>query len=300
MSFAIFAVRWFSVAFLISQPVSIPMPDAWTCNYPAAVASARQMKLPLLVVLEDCCEKNNRLFQIESPEGMEALRRFCVCRLNVNTPEGKRIADAYRATEFPYTLITDVGCKNIVFRGVGNFSQESWRTTLALHAGPGASGPEGAASPSTPAVKTDSSQKPVASKPSGEPGSNANVDRESTNQVAFTQSDVEAALRRSHRSDKPVVAYITMDGCQYCELMRSRTLVNDEVQAIVARDFESVLLHREAELNWTAQHNIRIYPTTLVIDSAGAVVDRIEGYVPPNAFLNRLRHIGSTKLGAVY
>jgi hypothetical protein len=247
----------------------------WTSDYDAAVEAARAAGLPLLIVLEDGRQAASPLFSLNSPAALRVLSRYRLCRLNVKSELGRRIATGYNATQFPYTLITDADCERIVFRGAGSFSQGSWERTLANFAGPDASTDRAAA-------------KSPAARP--QPGDQELDHHEfDAAEAAFGHVDLQQAVTAAERRQRPLLAYITMEGCHYCERMRQHTLQEDSVLTAVAHSFESVIVHREQDGAWIDQFDVRIYPTTLLIGRDGSVVDRLEGYVEPAEFLSRLR-----------
>lgn len=260
-----------------TQPLDL-VHSGWTDDYDAAVEAAREAGLPLLIVLEDDCKASIPLFSLNSPELLKVLSRYRLCRLDARSDVGQRIASGYNATQFPYALITDARCESIVFRGAGNFSQGSWRKTLANYAGP------------DPKVDgtAGTSRKPR-SETVTETGHEAGDDEFDAEQKAFVLADLDEAQDAAERLRRPLLAYITMDKCHFCERMKRQTLKDEDVQAAVARSFASVILHRDQDGAWIDQFDVRIYPTTLLIGHDGRVVDRMEGFVSPQEFLGRLR-----------
>ena len=249
--------------------------SGWTNDYDAAVEAARAAGLPLLIVLEDEGRASNPLFSLTSPKVLRVLSRYRLCRLDVKSELGQRIATGYNATQFPYTLITDARCERIVFRGAGSFSQGSWERTLANYAGP---------NPKTHITTGTSPLPPAAT------GDRESMDEEfDAEEAAFGHADLQQALANAEQRQRPLLAYVTMEGCHFCERMRQETLTENEVQAAVARSFESVIVHREEDAAWIDQFDVRIYPTTLLIGRDGRVLDRLEGFVAPTEFLGRLQ-----------
>ena len=105
----------------------------WSSHYAQAKAAAATAQKPLLVVLEDPAEPSRR-FDTErlasEEEHQDLLKHFQLCRVDVTTPYGKRVAEAIGVSELPYTAITDKTAKYITFRSAGQVSPENWSKTL--------------------------------------------------------------------------------------------------------------------------------------------------------------------------
>ncbi len=105
----------------------------WSAHYAQAKAAAAAAEKPLLVVLENPAEPERRFHDdalASQPEQVDLLKHFQLCRVDVTTPYGKRVADALGATELPYTAITDKTAKYITHRSAGQMSAEHWAKML--------------------------------------------------------------------------------------------------------------------------------------------------------------------------
>jgi hypothetical protein len=105
----------------------------WSSHYAQAKSAAATAQKPLLVVLEDPAEPSRR-FDTErlasTEEQQDLLKHFQLCRVDVTTPYGKRVAEALSVRELPYTAITDKSAKYITYRAAGQVSPENWVETL--------------------------------------------------------------------------------------------------------------------------------------------------------------------------
>ena len=79
-----------------------------------------------------------------------------------------------------------------------------------------------------------------------------------------------------------------MDDCKYCDKMQAETFSNTEVISLLQNKFESVMIRREEQSAFVAEHNISIFPATVVLSPNGTLLMKIEGYVPPDVFQTRL------------
>ena len=117
-------------------------PSNWYFSYADALADARVTRRPLLVVFY---EPDNPVQQLESLESTVDLKnrgaavhnvllsKYTLCRVDVSTTYGRRVASAFRIKTFPFTAITDRLAKKIVYRQEEEFSEESWVYTLAAY-----------------------------------------------------------------------------------------------------------------------------------------------------------------------
>ena len=105
----------------------------WHEDYTEALQAARGDRKPLLVVLHNPQQAQQKLSQVThvTTEANSLLENYHVCRIDVSTANGKRVAGVFRATSFPYTVITDRNAQKIIFRKGGAFTDTQWSETLA-------------------------------------------------------------------------------------------------------------------------------------------------------------------------
>ncbi len=113
-------------------------------DYGAALNAARKTGRPLLVVLEKPNEAAARIDQVhfskEEPRAEastvaknDLLQPYVFCRIDVTTPYGARVAEAFRVSEFPHTVITNKGASKMIYRKTGTFSASEWKSTLVSY-----------------------------------------------------------------------------------------------------------------------------------------------------------------------
>ena len=132
---AFFAVCLLSLTTLSAVPETL----VWQENYGQALQSARSHQRPLLLVMQDPSDPNDRLQPIDSvsdKDHHELLSRFELCRVDVTTPHGEKTARAFGAEQFPYTVMIGNQGKKIVFRQAGAMASEDWKNTLASYQSP--------------------------------------------------------------------------------------------------------------------------------------------------------------------
>jgi len=106
----------------------------WVQDYGQAKREAQTAHRPMLIVIENSAEQSGRLDDKDlarSEETQETLKRFALCRVDVATEYGKKVAEAFGAEKYPYAAVSDAESKRIVFRGAGRMTDAQWRQALA-------------------------------------------------------------------------------------------------------------------------------------------------------------------------
>ena len=108
----------------------------WLDDYGAALRQAKFQRLPLLVIIEDPSDSKRRIEQIQHASGQEAtnlLSNYKLCRVDVRTSYGKKVAEVFKAEQLPHTSIIDNTGSVQIFVKLGSFTAEEWTTALATH-----------------------------------------------------------------------------------------------------------------------------------------------------------------------
>lgn len=98
----------------------------WIDDYGTALEAARAADRPLLVLLE---HSDAAVKAAETSEA-DLLQNYVVCRVDVSTTYGKRVATAFKASLFPHTAVIDKKGKRILYRKSGDFTQDDWKQML--------------------------------------------------------------------------------------------------------------------------------------------------------------------------
>jgi thioredoxin-related protein len=109
-----------------------------------------------------------------------------------------------------------------------------------------------------------------------------------TPQIAW-QTDIDAAWRSTKEDRRLLLLFVTADRCVYCEKMKRESYAHSAVVKVIGEDYVPAVLHASKRPDLTRKMGIQAYPTTVLIDSDGQVVDVAEGYVAPNKFLKWLQ-----------
>jgi hypothetical protein len=105
-------------------------------NYGDALQAARTTSRPLLVVISRDQGLPNSGGQADAGEEQVTtglLDSYVLCQIDADTDYGKRVAKAFRVKEFPHSVIIDKTAKRILYRKTGQFTEQTWKTTLTKY-----------------------------------------------------------------------------------------------------------------------------------------------------------------------
>ena len=278
-------ISWLVLVVALHGLIVPPMPeiarcDYWRPTYACALERARDQGQPLLLVLEDGSDAGQQLTALSARKAQPLLAQYQLCRMDVQTEAGQRLAEQYGASELPYMVITDVACKNVVFRGAGQFGAQAWTWTLAAHTGRPAD--------KWRPLKDNNGSRTVAPEPS------------LARPLFAPHERLEDVTRQQRRTGKPLFAMVTTDGCFHCNRLRELTLADEDVRQTIRAKYEPVLVHVNEHPDWVQQYGVRIYPTLLIVAPDGELVDRIEGFVEADDLLDRVHHLERSMLSLLW
>jgi len=113
-----------------------PTGQNWHSDYGVALAETKEQGKPLLVVLENPDDEPSRIHQVSlarHSDRDELLEKYVLCRLDVRTEHGKKMAAAFKAQRVPHTVVIDKSGRWQIFKKTGRLSDGEWTTTLAKH-----------------------------------------------------------------------------------------------------------------------------------------------------------------------
>lgn len=95
------------------------------------------------------------------------------------------------------------------------------------------------------------------------------------------------AVSRARAVPRPLVIDFWATWCAPCRRLKSETLESPPVAALLSKvEFVSIDLDVQPELG--KHYEVASVPLVLFIDAGGRLVDRLEGFEPPEPFLMRL------------
>ena len=113
------------------------------------------------------------------------------------------------------------------------------------------------------------------------------------------QTDVNQAWKMTQQQDRPLLVFVTSEDCAYCVKMKNSTYADSFVRAQIAACFVPLELNGRDASPLVKDLHVESYPTTFIISPRAVILDRISGYVPPEALAKRLDAF-RPRLQAVY
>ncbi len=80
-------------------------------------------------------------------------------------------------------------------------------------------------------------------------------------------------------SDRPVLLFLTTDGCRHCVRMERDAFKNQTIVRRIRQSFVAAKLHLDSDSKLAEQLKITIYPTTIIIHPDGKILDYARGYL---------------------
>lgn len=108
--------------------------------------------------------------------------------------------------------------------------------------------------------------------------------------TAFFQGSLEDALSESKKTGKPVVVDVYTDWCGPCRRMDRTTFRDDTVKSAFQKDVIAIKINAEKGNGpkVARKYKVRAYPSILMLDEEGKVIDRRMGFMNAKLFMNWL------------
>jgi len=105
-------------------------------------------------------------------------------------------------------------------------------------------------------------------------------------------SNWDAALKRARAEEKFILIDFYADWCVWCKKLDRTTLSDKAVSAYLGERVIPVRLNTDREGRKLARRfRVEGLPTLVILNSEGREVARIPGFLPPDAFLERVQQI---------
>lgn len=127
-------VHFLAVATIAASMFAVtPAKVKWQADYGKALAATRSDQRPLLVVLDNPADPQATFdAKLLAADGQQAelLKSYRLCRVDVSTEYGQKVAAAFGATQFPHTTIIDKTGSTVLFKKPGQITGDEWQTAL--------------------------------------------------------------------------------------------------------------------------------------------------------------------------
>jgi protein disulfide-isomerase len=100
--------------------------------------------------------------------------------------------------------------------------------------------------------------------------------------------EYNAARLKGIEQARPVLLFVTTEHCVYCEKMQSQAFRDGDIIREVRRGFVPARLKLDPKSELAQQLRITIYPTTLIIDTDGTILDYARGYLTTEDLRHRM------------
>lgn len=110
--------------------------------------------------------------------------------------------------------------------------------------------------------------------------------------------DWQSAWRDSQAQNRPMVLFVTMEHCHYCDKMSRETYGDASVIDDLASGFVPASINSDTHPNLMRKLNVDVFPTTVIMGSDAKVIDSMTGYVGPEQLRRRLKAAGAKAAGA--
>lgn len=97
-------------------------------------------------------------------------------------------------------------------------------------------------------------------------------------------ADLNIAQRIMVEKQRPMMLFVTVPGCTYCELMKQQVFTQPSIRKEVGSKYVPTMINGRQHKTVASQLGIRMYPVVAVVHPTGKVVEVIRGYKNPASF----------------
>ena len=80
----------------------------------------------------------------------------------------------------------------------------------------------------------------------------------------FKHATYQGAWRAAQKSNRPILVYVSMPNCHFCEKMKDQVYKLPQVKNLVSGSFETILVDRYAHAKLVEKLQVKWYPTTVL------------------------------------
>lgn len=102
------------------------------------------------------------------------------------------------------------------------------------------------------------------------------------------ESNADKAWDASKTSGRPLLLFVTSEGCAYCEQMERTSYTDRGVASTIRQSYVASKIQAEQQPGLVKKLGLKLYPTTVIISPDAKVIATIDGYVEPSVLQQRL------------
>lgn len=105
------------------------------------------------------------------------------------------------------------------------------------------------------------------------------------------KTDYTEALFQAQSQDQTTLAYFYTDWCGYCKEMDQKTFQDPQVIDQMANKYTWLKLNAETDpvgVELGQELGVTGYPTIVIMDHQGQEIDRLQGFIPPERFIEEV------------
>lgn len=104
-------------------------------------------------------------------------------------------------------------------------------------------------------------------------------------------SNITQAMSDAGSQNKTMMLLFDQDSCYYCDLLKSDVLENKDVQKVLNDKFIVVDIDINKDSQLAADYKVLGTPIVAFLDSNNTEMNRIEGYVSADEFMDSIKEI---------
>jgi thioredoxin-related protein len=107
------------------------------------------------------------------------------------------------------------------------------------------------------------------------------------------------ARRTSDKLERPVMLFLTTNGCLHCTRMQHDAFRDKRVIHDVKESFVPAMIKVQGENRLATDLRVKVYPTTVFIAPDGKILDYIRGYIPTDELRHRMNRVVDASAASV-
>lgn len=115
------------------------------------------------------------------------------------------------------------------------------------------------------------------------------VSRKAQAEPVHWLTDYRQARKMADDKSRPVLLFVTSDGCHYCEMMNRDVFGDPRIVDSLNKSFVAAKLKLDPDSVLAEKLKITLYPTTIILDVDGTVLDYARGYRQTAELQNRMQ-----------